>query len=101
MGFFNALRRVLGGHDARPEGATDPGLARAWGLDEPDAAAGGEYDRAQWVKKLKRVLAGLPATRAEWPALAADAQALGLEPEWVSKCQTDEFLLMVRRAVSD
>ena len=31
----------------------------------------------------------------------AEARALKLDPAWVTKCQVDEFLLLVRRAVAD
>ena len=31
----------------------------------------------------------------------AEARAMNLDPDWVTRCQVDEFLLLVRRAVSD
>lgn len=107
MGFFDALRRVLGGHPAEePHGKTDPGLARVWGLEEPsgDNAHTGEssvYDRAQWVKKLKRILGELPASKGDWAELMADAKALHFEPTWIREREGEEFRLLVRRAVSD
>jgi hypothetical protein len=110
MGFFDALRHVLG-RDHGPEGErpVDDRISRAWGLGKPAAeadrvSAGGDasaYDRLQWHKKLTRILGELPGARPEWDELMAEARALGLDPEWVAKCQVDEFFLLVRRAVSD
>lgn len=100
MGFFDTLRRVLG----TEPGPVDRKVADAWGLDvteERGAADSSMYDRAQWQKKLKRILDELPASRPEWDALVTEARALNLDPAWVTKCQIDEFLLLVRRAVSD
>ena len=107
MGFFDALRRSLVG---RP----DPGPtareveARFLGVD-PDSLPiaeespfnAGNYDRAQWSKKLKRVLEGLPGTRTEWDDVAAEAKAMGFPPEYVHQRCRDEFALLVRRAVAD
>ncbi|MFO0954886.1 MAG: hypothetical protein U0835_27730 [Isosphaeraceae bacterium] len=112
MGFFDSLKRVLGGHghdehhghhDARQD------LARAWGLeDESEEEEEGEapveaseYDRSQWVRKLKRVLDGLPETQGEWATLAADAKALGMDAAWIREQEKEEFLMLVRRAVAD
>jgi hypothetical protein len=107
MGFFDALRRSLVGQpDQGPTGREVE--ARFLGVD-PDTLPiaeetpfdAGDYDRAQWAKKLKRVLEGLPATRPEWDDVAAEAKAMGFEPEWVAQCSRDEFALLVRRAVAD
>lgn len=102
MGFFDTVRRVL--HiDNHPASQVE----HAWGLDEDeaspgaDAAEAGLYDRAQWQKKMKRILEGLPATKPEWDELTADARALNLDAKWVEKVEIDEFSLLVRRAVSD
>jgi hypothetical protein len=115
MGFFDTLRRVLSGVDGRSQ--SDPHAD----LDEPskglaDAPAAGVeieidseattpgpdiYDRLQWHKKLKRILGNLPAAQADWPDLIAEARALGFDPEWVERCQAEEFKMLVRRAVSD
>ena len=102
MGFFDTLRRVLhiDNHPARD-------VAHAWGLDEASTDQGvegpeaGLYDRAQWRKKLKRVLEGLPDTKADWADLAVDARALNMDAAWVEKVELDEFTLLVRRAISD
>jgi hypothetical protein len=107
MGFFNALRRTLGG---------EPGVtatpreveARFLGVD-PDTLPltpetpfeSGTYDRAQWAKKLKRVLSELPDSRADWEDVAAEAKAMDFDPAWVAQCGRDEFALLVRRAVAD
>jgi len=101
MGFFDTVRRVL--HiDNHPASE----VAQAWGLDEEtepgaEAAEAGLYDRAQWQKKLKRILEGLPTSKSEWADLAADARALNLDPKWIEKIETAEFTLLVRKAVSD
>jgi hypothetical protein len=102
MGFFDTLRRVLGAE----RGATERQVADAWGLEADSAGSAPEagstnYDRAQWQKKLKRILDELPASRPEWDELMTEARALDLDPAWVTKSQVDEFLLLVRRAVSD
>ena len=114
MGFFNALRRVLSGnHDTAAEHVNEQ-LNKAWGLEETASAestssAGlpaadpdsGKYDQAQWHKKLKRILEELPVSQHEWPDLIAEARALGFDRDWVETCQKEEFLLLIRRAVSD
>jgi hypothetical protein len=105
MGFFDTLRRVLG------QGPSAEKVSAAWGMDDAARAVptspaahdtdSGQYDRAQWQKKMKRILDELPDSRHEWDELMADARALNFETEWVTRSQVDEFLLMVRRAVSD
>lgn len=107
MGFFDTLRRALN----RDVNTPPPGdLAAAWGLDEregdPDrpvdtAGDASAYDRAQWQKKMKRILDELPDSKPEWAELMSEARALNLGPDWVTKSQVDEFLLLIRRAVSD
>ena len=110
MGFFDTLRRALGGvPDAETEAPADRRINAAWGLDEPAAgeahaphpADSSAYDRLQWEKKLKRVLDELPGSRPEWDVLTTEARALGFDPDWVAQRQVEEFLLLVRRAVSD
>ncbi len=61
----------------------------------------GNYDRAQWHKKLKRILDELPGSKPEWDALVYEARALELDPAWVAQAQREEFQLLVRRIVSD
>ena len=107
MGFFDALRRTLGG-DPDPNYSPRDIEARFLGVD-PDTLPltpetpfeSGAYDRAQWAKKLKRVLADLPASRADWEDVAAEAKAMDFDPSWVARCGRDEFALLVRRAVAD
>jgi hypothetical protein len=107
MGFFDTLRRVLGGEQRGPEAGTPAkDVTAAWGLEEGGAAnpadlGAGAYDRANWQKKLKRVLGELPDSEHQWPELMAEAKALKLDPEWVTRCQVEEFMLLIRRAVSD
>ena len=111
MGFLDTLRRVLGADSAETSEAAVPpvvmepgGLTEEWGADAgptvPPVPAG-QYDRSQWHKKLKRILDELPASKPEWDALMYEARALELDPEWVAQAQREEFLLLVRRVVSD
>ncbi len=107
MGFFDALRRSLGGGTV-PGPTSREVEARFLGVD-PDTlpiAEGtpfdsGTYDRAQWARKLRRVIEGLPETRAEWDDLAAEARSMGFEPDWVVLRFRNEFAMLVRRAVAD
>ncbi len=107
MGFFDALRRVLGGgpgprYTAREIEAIHLGVdPDTLPIAEETPFESGEYDRAQWAKKLKRVLGGLPETRAEWDDVAAEARAMGFDPAWLAQCIRDEFTLLVRRMVAD
>lgn len=102
MGFFETLRRVLVGaphasDDRRPVPAATPDR------DPPPVQPGapGVYDQQQWQKKLKRILDELPDSQSKWPDLLAEARALNFDPDWVDRCQLEEFQLLVRRAVSD
>ena len=69
MGFFDALRRTLGG-DSAPKYSPREIEARFLGVD-PDTLPlppetpfeSGIYDRTQWAKKFKRVLAELPGSQ--------------------------------------
>ena len=106
MGFFDALRRTLGGGEAQYTAREVE--ARFLGVDPdslpltpetPFASAG--YDRAQWAKKFKRVLGELPDSRPDWDDVAAEAKAMDFDPGWVAQCGRDEFALLVRRAVAD
>jgi hypothetical protein len=107
MGFFETLRRVLGKHEAEgePAGSDARGSsgddARATPYQNLPAVDPSHYDRNQWHKKLKRILSELPASQYQWAELMSESRALNLDPEWVTKCQVDEFLLLVRRAVAD
>lgn len=108
MGFFDTLRRTLGGGVDAPTGFKQPpaALRSAWGLDEPPpipplATNSHEYDRAQWQKKMKKILDELPDSKSQWADLLSDARALNLDPDWLTRAQVDEFLLLIRRAVSD
>jgi hypothetical protein len=109
MGFFDTLRRVLTGERQGSAEATAEGWPTPQQPDTASPTTDSEattpgpdvYDRVQWNKKLKRILGELPGSEAEWADLMAEARALGFEAEWVEKCQTEEFTLLVRRAVSD
>lgn len=105
MGFFDALRRVL----HRDAGGPGADLAHAWGLNEDGTDAGpgdrgqdaSDYDRAQWHKKMKRILDELPDSQPRWAELMTEARALNLDKEWLTRCQVEEFMFLIRRAVSD
>jgi hypothetical protein len=105
MGFFDSLRKAL---HLGAAGPPSPELAAAWGLRDDGAEAGHDaaddasaYDRTQWHKKMKSILGELPASEPQWAELMTEARALNLDPDWVMKRQVDEFMLLIRRAVSD
>jgi hypothetical protein len=106
MGFFDALRRTLGGSE--PTYTAREIEARFLGVD-PDTLpltpetpfASAEYDRANWAKKLKRILTELPDSKPDWDDLAAEAKAMDFDPAWVAQSERDEFALLVRKAVAD
>jgi hypothetical protein len=104
MGFFDTLRRVLTSDHRHAVAA--PGEwrhGRELENAEPPQEAGtpGAYDLLQWQKKLKRILDELPGSQPQWADLMAEERAMGFDPGWVSRCQLEEFQLLVRRAVSD
>jgi hypothetical protein len=118
MGFLDALNGAVG--RSRRGGASEQvRLAESWGLGEtshsefPGPAPAAEpvemtappetldYDRAQWRKKVKRILEKLPASQAEWEPMLTEARALGFDEAWVLQTELEEFRLMVRRAVAD
>lgn len=118
MGFFNALLRLLphASHTRASEESRQR-IRAAWGLDddEIETALGGEdrlsttptgssasaFDRAQWQKRLRRILDELPAAQPQWHELMTDAHALQLEPDWIADRQREEFAFIIRRAVAD
>ena len=107
MGFFDALRQTLGG-DSAPKYSPREIEARFLGVD-PDTLPlppetpfeSGIYDRTQWAKKFKRVLAELPGSQPEWDDVAAEGRAMDFDPAWVAQFGREEFALLVRRAVAD
>ena len=119
MGFFNALKRLLphASHELASEESRQR-IRAAWGLDddESDTAGRGDdhalpatktgsnasvFDRAQWQKRLRRILDGLPGSQPQWHVLMTDAHALQLEPDWIADRQREEFAFIIRRAVAD
>jgi hypothetical protein len=117
MGFFDALKRVLthDTHQHAPE-ETRKRIRDAWGLDDeegenqttPDTqptprgeTTASAYDRAQWEKKLRKVLDELPGSQVHWHDLVTEAHALALDPEWMAHRQREGFSFLVRRAVAD
>lgn len=111
MKFFDALRKSLGHESGVPEPPSPEAerrLSQAWGLDSAPGAAQAEgftdtsvYDQAQWRKKLKLILEALPDSRTRWDELMAESRAMSFDPDWVMRCQVEEFMLLIRRAVSD
>lgn len=120
MGFFKALKRLL--PHASHAHATDESRQRiraAWGLDDDDTTDEGRgadhasaatmtagsvasiYDRAQWQKRLRKILDDLPDSQPQWHDLITDAHALQLEPDWIADRQREEFAFIIRRAVAD
>jgi hypothetical protein len=110
MGFFDALRRALT-HEthAHVSHDTQKRIRAAWGLDEeepsgtappPEITGVSAYDRAQWQKRLRRILDELPVSEPQWHELMTDAHALNLESDWVAQQEREEFAFLVRRAVS-
>ena len=120
MGFFNALKRLLphASHAVASEESRQR-IRAAWGLDddETDTAGRGDqhalpsttttgsnasvFDRAQWQKRLRRILDELPGSQPQWHDLMTDAHALQLEPDWIADRQREEFAFIIRRAVAD
>ena len=110
MGFLDALR--VWGDDpakrvdtAREAGSVRRGTPGAVPAADPQAMSASPlttaYDREQWRKKLKRVLAALPRSEPEWPDLRQEAGALGFGEEWLATTYCEEFALMIRKIVSD
>ena len=112
MGFLKALRNFLAdrpGPDA-PEESLDR-LRAAWDLEAeptassiapgPDADAASSYDKLNWRKKLHTFFDKFPATQAEWPELATEARALGLEEAWMRAGILEEFTMMIRGLLAD
>lgn len=110
MGFFDVLTRAVR-QGRRGADADQARLAELWSLYEApatgdaakdvSAAADREFDRAQWRKKLKRILEKLPATESEWKPMLTEARALAFDEDWVMRVQVEEFTLLMRRAVAD
>ena len=107
MAFLDSLRQALGGAPKRGYTAREI-EARFLGVDPDELPTSEEtpfnasnYDRAQWAKKLKRVVEGLPSTRGEWEDLVAESKAMGFEADWVALRARDAFEVLVRQAVAD
>jgi hypothetical protein len=101
MGFFDTLRRVLTGEHRIPDPEPGPGLGSDPTRSEAPTPGPEVYDRIQWQKKLKRILAELPDSKPEWTTLLTEARALGFEPDWIRGCQLEEFRMLIRQAVAD
>lgn len=119
MKFFDRLRGAREkAEEMDPESRRK--LLEAWGLEEDATPAAREaagipvreaapdgsspalaYDRSQWHRRLKTVLAELPDTEDDWEHVVSDAKAKGFDPIWVTQTMMDEFVLMVREAVAD
>jgi hypothetical protein len=116
MGFFDALRRVLR-HDthAHVDDDTKKRIREVWGLDQEEpgsederkgttagepAGTASPYDRAQWAKKLRKVLEELPGSQPSWHDLMTEAHALKFEPGWIADRQREGLVFLIRQAVS-
>lgn len=111
MGLFDLL------HGARDRASTLDDRSRAklleaWGLAADDVArdraprsnAEGtelDYDRAQWLRKLKHILDELPDSESRWEQLVREGKAKGFDETWMRHLMREEFALLVRRAVAD
>jgi hypothetical protein len=111
MGLFDLL------HGARDRASTLDDRSRAklleaWGLAEADVAneqvprySAGEtpldYDRAQWLRKLKHILDELPDSEPRWEQLVREGRAKEFDDAWMRHLMLEEFSLLVRRAVAD
>lgn len=102
MRFFDALRRSLGQDSGVPTPPT-PEHGQRWleGEAPQGFTSAGVYDQAQWRKKLKLILETLPESQSRWDELIAESRAMSFDPDWVVQVQVEEFLLLIRRAVSD
>ena len=113
MGFLDALRGWSGGRtgefkaverlvDADTSPPEFPGRAPA---ADPEAMAlppaTSPYDREQWRRKLKRILAKLPQSESDWEDLRQEAGALDLGEDFIQATYREEFGLMMRKIVSD
>jgi hypothetical protein len=100
MGFLTALRGWSASH-VKPDEASSSAQAKA--PIDPNASATllSDFDREQWLRKLKRLLAHLPGTEAEWVDLHQEAGSLGFPEEWVKQTSMQEFALLVRKIVAD
>jgi hypothetical protein len=109
MGFFDSLRRTLGAAEPAA-GPANPKLAGAGNIDdegnpieaaEPEPFHGGEYDKKNWLKKLKMLLEELPDSQSRFPDHIAEAHALGFDLEQMHTWSRDEFAMLVRHVVAD
>ncbi len=60
-----------------------------------------DYDRTQWLRKLKHILDELPDSEPRWEQLVREGRAKGFEESWMRHLMLEEFTLLVRRAVAD
>ena len=102
MRFFDALRRSLGQDSGVPAPPT-PEHGERWleGEAPQGFTSASVYDQAQWRKKLKLILDALPDSQGRWDELMSESRAMSFDPNWVMQVQVEEFLLLIRRAVSD
>lgn len=110
MGLFDLLHGARDRASAMDERARTR-LLEAWGLAEDEVAdpaprpipadSALDFDRAQWIRKLKHILEELPDSEPRWEQLVRDARAKGFDEPWMRGMMLSEFALLVRRAVSD
>src|SRR4051812_13604099 len=109
MGFLDALRGWSGGRTgefkaverALDESTSHPEFPRRVPAADPEAMAlppaTTPYDREQWRRKLKRILASLPQSENEWADLRQEGGALDLGEDYLQKTYREEFTLMIRK----
>lgn len=110
MGLFdllNGARHRASTLDERTRGK----LLEAWGLADEEVAARApevtpegtplDYDRTQWVRKLRHILDELPESEPRWGQLVQEARAKQFDEAWVRRLMLEEFAMMIRRAVAD
>lgn len=114
---MNFFERLLGAR-RKAEELDEAGrqrLLRVWGLEDgsvpvrvadrpdevPPPRVDLHYDRDQWHRRVKTVLAGLPDSEEEWEHVVSDARAKDFDPAWVAEVLRQEFTLMIRSAVAD
>ena len=110
MGLFDLLNGARHRASALDE-RTREKLMVAWGLDqdevvarEPETTPEGtplDYDRTQWVRKLRHILDELPDSEPRWGQLVQEARAKQFDETWMRRLMLDEFAMLVRRAVAD
>lgn len=110
MGLFDLLHSARQ-QDSEMDERTRAKLYQAWGLSEENqfdrtaeektSATPLDYDRIQWIRKLRHVLSELPDSEDRWETLVREGRAKQFEDAWMRQFMLDEFAMLVRQAVAD